>query len=412
MHIHLYICIFICMERRRKAIIGCLNIGDFEAWARLQQGKKGRQIAVHHRDRITSRTRALRVSGLEIGESLERTKVLFPDAILHEHDHVFETEVWESVIRRLYAISPYIEPSSIGTSFFRPYQLHEIRSLAGRLKAGIGIAHSRSISRIASIRSAPGGLLDIKSKNIDSFLQNTKIDILTDLGFEKELPERFRLFGLTNLYSLQDLTRRHLVAQFGEVGMELHGILHPDENEHPVLPYIPPPVVSTTFDLDHPAREPMTLYPLLDLLIQRNLFKLEGMLCKRIRVQAEIHKSTGRPYEAAQRILKEPTDNQRELRNIAERLLLTLISRGDKELDLNETSEVVAEKGIIGLTVTMGLLTPPNVNQGRLFFERPAVLEAVEDVEVRFPGGVLRPVILHKDAAFPEDRMKMVAWAS
>ncbi len=399
------------MERRPKARIGCLSLSDFEAWARLQQTKKAKQIAVHHRDHITARTRALRVSGLQIGESIERARALFPNAIFHEHDHTFQAEVWDSVIRRLYSITPYIEPASIGTSFFRPYQLHEVRGLAGRLKAGIGIAYSRSIARIASLRTAQGGMLDIKDTNIDSFLQNTKVDILAELGFEKELSERFKLFGLTNLYSLQNLTRRHLAAQFGETGMTLFTLLHPDEKEHPVLPYIPPPVVSTTFDLDHPAREPHTLFPLIDLLIKRNLTKLEGMLCKRIRVEAEIHKSAGRPYEAAQRILKQPSDNLRELRTIGERLLVSVVSRGDK-LNISETDEVVAEKGVIGLTVTMGLLSPPDVIQGRLFFERADVLNAIDNVEVRFPGGILRPVIIHQDAAFPEDRTDLIAWAS
>ncbi|MFV1979869.1 MAG: hypothetical protein ACC655_01835, partial [Rhodothermia bacterium] len=315
-------------------MIGCLYISDFPAWARQSQHPEWRAIAVYRRGEIIARSRLLEQRGLHVGESLDRARTVFPNARFFKQDQPFEQAVWEGVIERINETTPFLAPVDHGWALFRPHSFSEACELSGSLLARVGLGPNRSVARLSALRSASGSVLQIKQDAVDRFLTSTKVEILTGLGFEHALVERLLLFGLTTLASVKRLTRRHLDAQFGDAGIALHSLLHPDARSEQVPLYVPPPTISESFDLEGAPLEWLPTNHLLERLSRQAARRLGNRLCRRITLQIETSmgniKNDRRGHgqaekSVAQRILKKPTANPGEIFRAASFLLNQLV---------------------------------------------------------------------------------------
>jgi hypothetical protein len=376
-------------------MVGCLYISDFPAWARQSQHPEWRAIAVYSRGEIIARSRLLKQRGLTIGDSLDRARTLFPDARFFEQDQPFEQSVWEGVVQRINEVTPFLSPVGHGWAFFRPHDFSEACELSGSLLARVGLGPNRSIARLSALRSASGSVLQVKRESAERFLASTKVEILTGLGFEESLVERFLLFGLTSLAAVKELTRKHLDAQFGEAGLALHDLLHPDTRSEQVPLYTPPPAILESFDLEDVPLEWLPTNHLLERLSRRASNRLGNRLCRRITLQFTSRRNTekGNGKRIGQRVLKKPTANQGEIFRTASFLFGQLVE-----------STLVADE----LTLSLSGLQNPRHRQASLFFERPPIADAVSSLEERFPGAIRRAMIITPDAPFPEDAVRYV----
>ena len=367
-------------------MIGCLHIADFPAWARQSQRPSCRAIAVYWRGEIVARSRLLEQSGLQLGESLGRARSLFPDARFFEQDRPFDQAVWESVVQQINEITPFLSPVDYGWAFFRPYSFSEACDLSGSLLASVGLGPNRSIAQLAALRSASGSVLQIKRSAVGRFLTSTKVDVLLGLGFEDVLVERLQLFGLATLASVGRLTKRHLNAQFGNDGVALYDLLHPNSRSEHVTLYTPPATIDESFDLDGAPLEWLPTTHLLKQLSMRASRRLGHRLCRRVTVQIATSRRNG--ISVAQRILKKPSANSGEIFRAAS-LLLEHLLQTTKEAD--------------EITLSLGGLRSAHHHQASLFSERPPLAQAVKNLDERFPGAIRRAVVVNPNAPFPED---------
>jgi hypothetical protein len=257
--------------------IAALYLADFPAWVRAQMAPGEPSIAVHADGRIIARTHDLRADGLRLGESLERAQSLFPHGNYYPHDPALDGAIWEDVLYLIADVAPQLESVAPGCALATPWDEAALLELARTLGARIGFAPRRTIARIAALQAEPGGVRRVEAATTRAFLDKTTVRHLREFGVELEMLERLELFGLYTIGRVGRLERRHLDAQFGDAGVALYRLLHPEGEEPPVAMFQPPPSVSASFDFEYSVNEPGELLPVLDLLVDQSLERLGAL---------------------------------------------------------------------------------------------------------------------------------------
>lgn len=369
--------------------IAAFYLTDFPAWVRAQMAPGEPYIAVHADGRIIARTHDLRADGLRLGETLERAQSLFPHGNYYAHDPGLDGAIWEDVLYLIADIAPQLEAIAPGWALATPWDEAAFVELARTLGARVGFGPRRTVARIAALQAEPGGIRRVEAATTRAFLDRTTTRHLLELGVELEMIERLELFGLYTIGRVTRLERRHLDAQFGDPGVALYRLLHPEGEEPAVAMFQPPPSVAASFDFEYAASEPRDLLPVVDLLVDQTLERLGSLRAQLLTLR--LHGEGEEGVRLMRRVLKAPTARAAHLRVIAKRLL-------DDMLD-GETIDAV--------TLELGGLVQPTATQGGLFADRPAVYDSVRALHQRFPGRVFRAIIIDVDAYLPEEGVRM-----
>lgn len=376
-------------------MVGCLYIADFPAWARQSQRPGLSSVAVYNQGVVIARSRFLSQAGLSKGSSLARAQTLFPDALFFEQDPAFERAIWERVIQDLNATTPFLLPLTNGHVLFCPHSFSEICTLTESLRVRVGLAPDRSIAQLAAMKSAPGSVLKISPSGAARFLTSTGVCVLVELGYDVQLVDRLRLFGLNDLTAVGRLSAQQLDAQFGKPGLRLYSFLHPDKSSARIPLFSSPATISASIDLDPIPIESLRLEPLLHNLVERVSLEL-GLRRSRWMTLCLVT-SMAQNGRLAQRIFREPLSATDQLYRAAGTLLPLVIREGE---DLS------------CLKVSLGGLCNASVHQGSLFFERPTLHGVLENLDARFPGSARRAVITNPDAPFPEDAVQFLPFTA
>jgi hypothetical protein len=309
--------------------------------------------------------------------------------VIRIRDIQLERACWESVLREINTVTPFIEGIEPPFAYFTECSFADARALAIRLSAQIGSGEHRPIARLAALRSAAGHVLQIHARRWVPFLRRFGVERLAELGFDEDMLEQLCLFGYATLDGAQRLSARQMQAQFGEEGMRLYAMLHPEPGDRIPL-YTAPPHVEACHEYDVPvAAEPSLLEPVLGRLLARAAKRLGVYRCQRIRVGL-LPENEPEP-RWAERVLSAPRGEAASLVRLATPLMENLLEPG---------------LGVERLLVQLGSLRPPSVHQAALFDERPAVLGAVRNVHRRYPG-FIRRAVLERHALFEEDAMAL-----
>ena len=370
-----------------------LYISDFAAWAFLRRERSNLPLIVVAGGRVTAASPALRRIGVEAGMTAERVQALVPEVVVRLRDSSFEQAAWEEVLQTVNRYTPFLESTEPGIAFFQPPDLIEdTRAMARALEVRIGIGPHRSTALLAALKPASGTVLLVERRHVASFLEQYPIGELRALKFEETFLERMELFGYTTLSKAGTLRRRHLAAQFGEEGLRLHTLLHPEVPEKPVPLYRPSPAITTCYDFEDPVSEPGDLLPALEYLVERSGNRLGEQRCQRIKIDLQCAAPANNRFSC--RILPEPLHAPHRIMHTARTLLFDI---------LKPSMQVEV------LTLELSALRRPGVEQGSLFARRPALNRAVESVHRRFPG-VVKRAVLHDDAIFPEEKAGLEEW--
>jgi hypothetical protein len=373
-------------------MVGCLYISEFPAWALQRQQPEQRAVAVYHAGRIIARSRFLCQAGMLLGDPLDRARALFPEACFFDRDAPFEQAIWDGVLQRINEITPFLESLERGVAFFKPYDFSEARVLAGQLVVRVGLGPDKGIARIAAARSAPGSVLQVRDAAVARFLSRSSVAVLSELGFDENLPARLTLFGLTTLDKVRALTKRHLTVQFAAAGSALFDMLHPASGATHVPAYVPPATITESFRFDSGVCDFVHLSHLLDSMVRRAALRLGRSVCTRIALRLQFAESC-LPPAFGQRALKTPTADPGVVGRAANFLLCGA---------LTTPGEVVL------IEITLAGLESARHPQASLFFERPPLKAAIQHLAERFPGAIRRAVLMRPGAPFPEDSVRLV----
>jgi len=368
----------------------CLRLPEFPAWVREESLPTGTPVAIHASERIVACSPPLRRRGLTTGESLDRARVLFPEARFFEQNRYLEEAHWEHVLVLLNEISPHLLPLHPGWALIGVVLRDQLLLVARSLRAALGIAPRRLAAMIASLQALPTDIVEVHAPEVVPFVDAAVVGHLVDLGVGPEIVERLDLLGLHRLGDVARLTRRHLSAQFGKEGKALYELLHP-QKESPVPPFIPPPSVTVHREIDPPSVEPGDLEPVLELLIRDGIIGLGGLNTQRVTLRLD--GPHPRSPRLARRILKEPTGRSQAIAAAATTLLRSLLHP-----DISTAT----------MTLELGGLVQPAVVQGSLFDDRPDLQETVRRLNTRFPDTLYRITLMNSDALLAEESWRRV----
>ncbi len=403
--------------------VTCLHIPDFAAWAMSRRffsptgdGESspylahGGGLVVCAARRVYSCTPFLRRRGLAVGDSVERARSLVPEAEFLLRDIAVERAVLDSLLARLYTLTPQIHPlcermgregasspNAVSILLQGP-DLEQLGQVADELAAQIGVGSCRCWALLAAVHSDPGRLTSIPSNMIGPFLRQAPVSLLTEVGFSRDLSERLELFGLKAIAHALFLSRRQLVAQFGIEGGSLFTFLHPKDTEPPI-PNYRPQVIDAEYDFEWPVFEPGDLLPVLQHLLEQLVSRLQDRGARHMEVRLR-----GRNHDrdrVASRVLKDSTSQLPLLYSAARTLLHQTI-----EQKTSHPSSVPCGRGIENLTVVLSGLTLPSPVQTLMFAEKPGVETLVDAANTRFPGKLQRPVLTHAPPFFPEEEYR------
>jgi len=318
--------------------------------------------------------------------SAERARTLAPSATLRVRDRQLEAAVWEAVTGDLLAATPYLESPEPGVAFLGRPDEDVLRDLTSRLGARSARAADRNTARLGAARAAKGHLLSIRPSDRPSFLARFGVEHLQVLDFSPDFVASLQLFGYNHLAAASTLTKRQLRAQYGKEGERLFGLLHPSGEERPVLPFQPPPTITSSVELEPPCREPGELLPALEHVVREAACSLDTVYARRVAVRIRC----GDEEHMAVRILPEAVRSEHVLGRASRALLMDLLGE-EREVD--------------NLCVELGGLGPASVAQAHLFERRPSMHLALRGVNRRFPGAIKRVVIVQ--ALFPEQSVRL-----
>ena len=366
----------------------CLHIQDLPAWSTYRCSSPRVPVIVQHRGLVVSASPVARRKGVRDGMPADRARSLLPLSRVLLRDPALEAAAWDQALDEVLTLTPFVESLTPGWAFARDVDLSALRSLSTSMGLHVGVATDRETARLAALRAARGHVLPVRPKERRSFLHSSSVGLLPRLGFSQEVLERLTLFGLPTLDAVSRLTKRHLTAQFGEVGASIYALLHPAPAP-PVGLYTPPPTLRSHVDLDDDLCEPGDLLPVVDFTAREVAEALPPLRCRRVTVRLHA-RNQPRPLVAS-RILPESCADAGRLERLARALALSLL---DAPLQVHAVS------------VELAALTPGASLQGSLFRSRPSPFSVARGVHRRFPGALLRATVV-KDAHFHEDQVRM-----
>lgn len=364
---------------------------DFPAWSLARYHGRPGIVFVHERGEIISMSTGGTDRGVGTGDTLDRAKSLAPDGLFYNRDRQIEAVMEEELLRSLYQLTPRLQPDRVTNSTGLWVALDDVeeallREWAQGHRIRIGTGMQRPYAMLAATQAGFGEITTVSFRDTPAFLRRCPVTAVEAIGFDTRMIERLQLFGIRTIWALERLTRRHLFSQFGREGERLFWFLHPEKGNGAV-PYYEWNLIERVHDFDWPIREPGEAMKVVPMLLEELTQALDGKWATRLEWTV---RDAGRKRTTS-RILKEATANTGTL----ERVCAVL------------ASEVMTGQEISGLAITLGGLTPAPVIQTELFFRRTGIERVIEAMKRQFPGQLVRAVIVHPDAFFPEDEARL-----
>ena len=404
-----------------SALIGCLTIKHFPAWAiaMARQHDGTQPLIVQEEQHIVALNRAAAMQRLERGMTAARARSLCPEAACYLRDPVAEFSAWEAVLERLNRITPFMESTfgrqdsaaraastpSAAASLTRSDQPQlwlaatpdEVRMIARSLGASIGFAPHRSTAWLASIRAGAGELLTVPTDEVEAFHDSFPVAWLEEAGFSIDCVDGLKMVGCETLGTARAMSERHLTLAWGDEGARVHRLLHPDDATSVSL-FHPAPCISKHFTLFTPCYDAPHLIPIVHRLVQKAHDKLKDNIVGQIRLILHLE---GHPPERAARLLTHPTARLDALVRFAEKLTEGMFAH------------IIRDKGRVGIEKVevelAGLLTGDMIQMSLFDRKLREVTQAVSKVHRRYPRALKKSVV-REGAHFHEDRYSYVVW--
>ena len=285
---------------------------------------------------IASCSYGARSFGLHAGMSLKRAKRLCPGAIVLDGNHQvyrsFAEKVWEICRGFTPDMTTLLDDAYLDLSGTE--RLHgPLKSMARRLKAlvhretgltvTVGLATSRTVSRIATSCDKPDGLVIVKPGDEETFMCELPVEKLPGVG--PTTAEVLRKLNITTIGSLSQLPRWSLEALFGANGAALYERSR-GRDSHIISRHEVPQSISreTTFECDTNDRN--EIEGMLHYLTERAMKTLRdlGLVMRTVTAKIRYADFEG---ETASKGLPRDTDLDNEVFALARRMLQRLYRR-------------------------------------------------------------------------------------
>jgi len=189
------------------------------------KGGKGRGV-------VSTANYIARKYGIHSAMPISKAYQLCPKAVFLPVNHEFYEEVSENIMNIVRKYSPKweivsLDEAFLDLSFLKSYKKAE--KLAKELKkeifekekltCSVGIGPNKLIAKIASQKGKPNGLLVIKLKDIQKFLDPLDVEEIPGIG--PKTSATLKRLGVEKIKDLRGLKKTKLRALFGKIGEEI-----------------------------------------------------------------------------------------------------------------------------------------------------------------------------------------------
>ena len=294
----------------------------------------------------------MRVEGLHVVQSREP-----------EIEHA-----WETLLRELYAVTPWLEEGRRGRLFLR-LEAREAQALAERYDTRVGVAGACELAELAALSARPGEGRTVAPGGEADFLARLPLRFLKGVGVSGKNLTRLHWLGLTTVGELARWNASQIRSYLGEEGNALLPYLHGPYRTR-LRPHRPPEVLQRSLAFEEPAREPHELLPALERLSAALERALAGRAARRLTLTAGL----AGQQRSATRLSKRPLARTHQIRQQA---LFALEDSGG------------AGDGIERLT--LALAAPRRLGlQNGLWHAREERRRALDATLERYPGAMVR----------------------
>jgi protein ImuB len=346
-------------------VIAALVLEPLELWwaRRLRPEWRRTPLVAVHDNRVAHATPEARREGVTPGMSLSGARLRCEGLQVTEVSEAELQAAWESVMRELYGLSPFLDGSSRGRAFLS-ISASEARMLAEAYDAPVGHASGCEVAELAALATSSGRCRVLPAGGEEAFLGLLPLRFLRGTGLSGYSLERLRWLGLSVAGELAGWRRGQLRAFLGAEADRLLPYLHGPWRERLRVAQ-PPEALRRTIRFAEPLFEPGPLEAALARLAESLEETLAGRSSGRLTVAAEV----GGVESRATRFAKKPLRGAREIALLA-------------GLALADTG--AAPVGIEALTLE--LPEPARLaSQGRLWPARERREQAWEVLLERFP---------------------------
>ena len=312
---------------------------------------------------------------------------LHPDFPLKVQDMHIEKAVWEDVLLRLYKLTPLIESPQLGLAYVSASKEkeHELKEIITEFQFKAGGAQYKEMAFIASLKAVSGFLLYLTPGNKEDFLRSCDGSLLRLAGFPPKMVERLDLLGFTTLLEVSTLSKRQLQVQFREEGIRLYQLLHPQDKRISTW-FRPPDILEVYIDNDDDIEE-LYFFEQWILSVAEQLHKqLERRVARVLEITVSYSDAT---IQRKIRVFQDPLFTKEE------------IARGSDLLWRQCAHHIRIKR----LFLRLKQLETPTFEQ-QMLFHRPELTKAIQRLENRFPGTLLRSVY-RQYALFSEEQYEL-----
>ncbi|MEX2541011.1 MAG: hypothetical protein WD314_04355 [Trueperaceae bacterium] len=281
-------------------------------WARRQRPEWRRSPLVTVREnRVCHATPEARREGIVPGMSLAGARLRSESLQVTEVSEAELQAAWESVLRELYGLSPFLDGSRRGRAFLS-ISAAEARMVAEAYDTRVGHAAGRETAELAALATRVGRCRVLPKGSEGAFLARLPLRFLRGVGLSPYSLERLRWLGLSGAGELAGWRRSQLRAFLGGEADELMSYLHGPWRER--LPLAQPPeALRRSARFAEPLFEPGPLEAAVGRLAGALEEALAGRAAGRLSVAAEV----GGVQLRATRFAKKPLRAARDITLLA-----------------------------------------------------------------------------------------------
>jgi nucleotidyltransferase/DNA polymerase involved in DNA repair len=350
-------------------MIAALVLEPLELWwaRRLRPEWRAAPLVALRQDRVQHATAEARREGITSGMSLSGARLRCEELRVTEVSEAELRAAWESVLRELYGLSPFLDGTRRGRLFLS-ISAAEARMVAEAYDARVGHAEGCEAAELAALSTRVGRCRVLPKGSERAFLARLPLRFLRGVGLSGHSLQRLGWLGLSNAGELASWRRGQLRAFLGEEADHLAPYLHGPRRQR--LPLAQPPLaLRKTMRFEEPLFEPGPLEAVLERLAEALEGELAGRAAARLTLAAEV----GGVEMRSTRFAKKPLRSARDIALLAG---LALADSG------------AAPVGVEALTLELPEPVRPAV-QGRLWPARERREGAWEELLERFPGAAV-----------------------
>jgi protein ImuB len=327
-------------------------------------------LVSRHKSKVVHASSVARGLGIKAGSSLATALTKAPDLEIVEAESPYLTASWERLVEELSGLTRTLESPSPGRVLME-LEPADAAQIAETYRVRVGMAESLEVATLAALISSPGQVKVIDTERQDRLIDALPLYMLKGVGLSQRALDDFGWLGVEKAGELHRWSKAQVAAYLGRASKGVTPYLFGPYRTY-LGRYTPPPRVSAQAVFEEPQCEPLTLHPVLEQLCAGLSARLEDRATSRLTVTV---RSQGLEIKAT-RIAKQP------------------LKRGDVmfRLALLALEDTHAQPlGIEALTVELSGLFRPS-EQLSLWPQKERVEYAIEVVETRFPGAILKLV--------------------